>query len=179
MAKRKFTFEELREMQKNNNEEFIKNVFENFPSNVFFDGEICLTSSQKDEKEDKDCAQYSSKWIYLSDDERKKLIEMAKEKWEREKQELLEEGERRYERAKNNPLAMKYKNPIIGRIICESLEEGQKIPEWLFIKACKLFDKHKEEDGKLSKSYMFKGFLRWEQIEREMKYKEKSNASEE
>ena len=109
-------------------------------------------------------------------EEKSTLIEMAKQKWENEKAKILKECDDRYERAKANPKKNLYDNEFTASVICAAIEEGQEIPNWLFIKACRLFDKHKENEDTLWKSYLFKGFVRWSQVEAAMKFHEHSNS---
>ena len=104
------------------------------------------------------------------------LIDMAKERCEKEKAEILRECDERYARAETHPYRGLYENDFTSGIICAALEDGQEIPNWLFVKACRLFDKHKENEDTLWKSYRFKGFVRWNQIEKAMKYGEYSNS---
>lgn len=116
----------------------------------------------------------------LSNSRRKEqLLKLANEKSERRKSEIIKECNERYDRTKDNPLLDSYEDYSIARVICASLEEGQRIPEWLFIKACKLFEKHRENEDTLWKSYSFKGFVRWSQIETAMKHKENSTSRSE
>ena len=179
MGKKKMTFEEMVELRKNDHEQFIKTVFENCQNNVFFDGELMLKSVKEVTKNDKKVIVTTDKWIYFTPEEKRTLIDMAKAKWEAEKLGLIKEGNERFERAENHPYLELYENWFSASIICASLDEGQKIPEWLFIKACKLFEKHRETDDILWKSYSFKGFIRWEQVERAMKAKDRSDSRSE
>lgn len=177
MGKRKMSFEEMVALRNENHEEFIKNVFENYPNNVFFDGELPLRSYSKIEKDGKEITIATDKWLMFTKEEKEALINLAKEKWEKEKAEIIKECEERYERTKNHPQKSIYiDGEFTASIICASLENGQEIPNWLFIKACRLFDKHRGNEDFLWKSYQFKGFVRWSQVEKAMKFNEHSNS---
>lgn len=175
---KKFTFEALVEMRKNNHEEFLETVFKNFPNNTIFDGEIGLQSIVETEKNGKTVEVNSSKWIYLTDDEKSALLDMAKNAWHNKRDAVLRECKERFEQAKNSPYLATFDNPLVSMIVCASLDKEQKVPEWLFVKACRLFDKHRENEDVLWKSYMFKGFVRWSQIEQAMKFKHSNSKSE-
>lgn len=180
MGKKKtLSFEEMSNLRETDHEQFIKTVFEGYPNNVFFNGDLQLKSYKTIEKDGEKVEIITDKWIYFTPEEKRTLIDMAKAKWEAEKLELIKEGNERFERAENHPYLELYENWFSASIICASLDEGQKIPEWLFVKACKLFEKHRETDDILWKSYSFKGFIRWEQVERAMKAKDRSDSRSE
>ena len=170
------TFEEMVELRKNNHDQFIKTIFENCQNRDFFNGEIMLKSFKEITKDDKKSTVAVDKWIFFTPDEKNTLIEMAKKEWEEKKEEILKECEIRYDRTENHPFIELYENTFVSMIICASLDEGQKIPEWLFLKACRLFDKHRENEDTLWKSYMFKGFVTWAQIDYAMKHRDNSNS---
>ena len=176
MGKKKMSFEEMVVLRKENHEEFIKTIFNNCLNHVFFDGELMLKSYREIEKDGKTITVHTDKWIMFNEDEKKALIDMAKERCEKEKAEILRECDERYARAETHPYRGLYENDFTSGIICAALEDGQEIPGWLFVKACRLFDKHKENEDTLWKSYRFKGFVRWNQIEKAMKYGENSNS---
>ena len=176
MGKKKMSFEEMVVLRKENHEEFIKTIFNNCLNHVFFDGELMLKSYREIEKDGKTITVHTDKWIMFNEDEKKALIDMAKERCEKEKAEILRECDERYARAETHPYRGLYENDFTSGIICAELEDGQEIPGWLFVKACRLFDKHKENEDTLWKSYRFKGFVRWGQIEKAMKYGEHSNS---
>jgi hypothetical protein len=176
MGKKKMSFDDMVALRKENHDEFIRTVFETCQNHVFFDGELMLKSYEKIEKDGKEITIATDKWIMFTEEEKNTLINMAKNKWEKEKAELLKECDERYARTENHPYKELYDNAFTSNIICAALDDGQEIPGWLFIKACRLFDKHKENEDSLWKSYRFKGFVRWNQIEKAMKYNEHSNS---
>ena len=103
MGKKRMSFDEMVALRKENHDEFIKTIFETCQNNVFFDGELMLKSYEKIEKDGKEITVAIDKWIMFTEDEKKTLIEMAKDKWEKEKAEILSECDERYKRAENHP----------------------------------------------------------------------------
>jgi hypothetical protein len=176
MGKKKMSFDEMVALRKENHDEFIRVVFETCQSHSFFDGELMLKSYEKVEKDGKEVTVATDKWIMFTEDEKKTLIEMVKNKCEKEKAEIFKECDERYARTENHPYKNLYDSTFTASVVCASLEDGQEIPNWLFVKACRIFDKHKENEDFLWKSYQFKGFVRWNQIERAMRFNEHSNS---
>ena len=103
MGKKKMSFEEMVILRKENHDEFIKTIFNNCLNHVFFDGELMLKSYREIEKDGKTITVHTDKWIMFNEDEKKTLIDMAKERCEKEKAEILRECDERYARAETHP----------------------------------------------------------------------------
>lgn len=179
MGKKKITFGELVELRKNDKEQFLKTVLDEFQSSAAFDGEVCVKDYVETKKDGKTTTALVDKWFYFTDEEKRALVDMVKSRVDKMKEEILKECRERSKRAEGHEYLGLYENGLVSSAICEALEDKQRIPEWLFVKACRLFEKHIENEDVLWKSYLFKGFIRWEQIERAMRVRERSDSKSE
>ena len=178
MGRNKLNFAEMKELQKSNNEEFLKIVFDNFENRDFFNGELrFFVSKEITVEENKTKTITVERFLWLNDREREILINQAKEKWEKEKAEILEEGNRLYDKAITSKQLETYPIDWEVAVVVAMACVGHNLSDYEFRNACYRFSHQKEISGPYWKSYKFKGFIRWEQLEKMMNETSNSTSS--
>ena len=162
----------LREKDKKS---FAELIFQNYEPRFFFCGEIPLKKVVQDKK---GVSVQKDVFIFLTEDEKNKVIELHKELFYKKKKAILDEGERRYLQAiEREELKELYIDPEMAMIINMAFD-GEDVEHKVFKNACFALYKNKEINGAFWKSYLFKGFLTKNQVEQLMTYSQKDKNPE-
>ena len=165
-------YNQVIELRKNNNHEFINFLYKHFSFREMFNGEY----SFKVTKEENGKTHIAEKFIFLTPAEKEEMISIHKSLFEQNKNKVLKEADERYELAKKLNLHVdSYKDPEICMIVRMAFLD-EPIEEREFKNACFAIQKNKEIKGMVWKSYLFKGFLYKEQIQSLLNYLNKKKS---
>jgi hypothetical protein len=157
----KHNFDSLNALRKSNRPEFITILFKEHSVREFLTGEIALTSTVKK----KDMSEITvDKFIILTDEEKKILLDLCLKENDKAVQKIIIEGDARYEKAvKRVKLLPFYSDNEIAIVVTMAIQDSE-ISDEDFIDYCKTMSYQKEIRGKLWCSYLFQGFITLEKL---------------